>query len=170
MVRFGISGPAGKISAALAAIMMALLASVAPALADLRICNQTLNLYNVAMGSYSGPHCDQNDPQLHSACQFETQGWWNLPANGCISLIKKSLELRYYYVFALDVYGNDALTGERPLCVNVTKGFDIRTPYDDTQANTPECWQRGYQEVKFKEIDVGGASDWTVFINQGGGG
>ncbi len=144
-----------------------LLVLALPAHAELRVCNQTLNLYNVAVGYFAGEHCQPTDPLYPSACHLETEGWWNLPANGCVTPLKQPLDQTYYYVFALDIYGADAITGDTPLCVNVTRRFNIQTPFDERQQ--PRCWQRGYQQVKFKEIDAGGASDWTVFVNQGGG-
>ena len=140
-------------------------AGALPAHAELRICNQTLDLYNVAVGFFTCAQCQQNDP---AACRLETEGWWNLAASSCLTLVKLPLDQRYYYVFALDIYGNDAIAGNDPMCVNVGKGFTIQTPFDERTA--PRCWQRGYQQVKFREIDVKGKEDWTVFINPGGGG
>jgi len=163
MVRNGISGAVRMLLASLAGLVSGSLS----AHAELRVCNQTLNLYNVSVGYFAGEHCEQSDPLFPSACRLQTEGWWNLPANGCITPLKQPLGQRYYYVFALDIYGSDALTGETPLCVNVTRRFTIDVPYDEL--TSPRCWQRGYQQVKFREIDVGKASDWTVFVNQGGG-
>ena len=163
MLRFRFSGAGTRLAACLAAWTALPLS----ANAELRVCNQTLNLYNVAVGYFQGVHCHPTDPLLRSACRLQTRGWWNLPANGCVTPVKEPLDQTYYYVFALDIYGNDAITGTTPLCVNVTKGFGIEVPYLDVEQNTPRCWQRGYQQVKFKEIDAGGAADWTVFVNQG---
>jgi len=138
-----------------------------PALAELRVCNQTLNLYNVALGYFEGAGCFAN-PVDESACHMQTEGWWNLPASGCVSLIKFDLESTYYYVFATDIYGEDAVTGETGLCVKLNAKFEIRTPLQDVTAKAPGCWQKGYQQVKFKEIDTHSAKNWTVFLNQDG--
>ncbi len=133
----------------------AVLAGAAPAQAELKVCNQTLNLYNVAVGYFSGS-------------KFYTEGWWTLPANACVSPIKDELNNRFYYFFAMDLYGNDATEGDRPYCANVNKSFRIPTPVSDLER--PACWLRGFQQVKFKEIDTGaGAKSWTVFVTQGGG-
>jgi len=127
-----------------------------PARAELKVCNQTLNLYNIAVGYFSGD-------------QFYTEGWWTLPANACAQPIKGDLDNRFYYFFAMDIYGNDATSGDRPFCVNVGKAFRIPTAISDL--DHPDCWVRGYQQVKFQEIDTGGnATSWTVFVTQGGGG
>lgn len=155
-------GPRGVIAASLALGLVWVL----PAHAELRACNQTLGLYNVAVGYFTGEHCQPGDPLLDS-CHLVTEGWWNLAANSCVTLIKEPLDQGFYYVFALDIYGNDAVTGDTPLCVNTGRRFTIQTLFVERQH--PRCWQRGYQQVKFREIDVKGKEDWTVFVQQGGG-
>ena len=149
-------------TALLAAVWLG--AQVKVASAELRICNQTLNLYNVSVGYFTGSGChDPNDPD-RSRCYMQTEGWWNLPANGCTTLIKWELDNPFYYVFATDIYGEDAVSGETELCVNLNRKFEIQIPFSDTAAKTPGCWQKGHQQVKFKEIDTGGTTDWTVFV------
>ena len=167
-MRSAISGQLLGLVGHLGGGLAACLAMTLQARAELRICNQTLDLYNVAVGYFTGQHCQPNDPLYPAACRLETEGWWNLPASSCLTLVKPPLDQRYYYVFALDIYGNDAITGNDPMCVNVGKRFSIQTPFDERRA--PRCWQRGYQQVNFREIDAGGKPDWTVFVNPGGGG
>ena len=145
------------------------LGTAPPAYAELRICNQTLNLYNVAVGYFTGAGCHQS-PTDEATCHMQTEGWWNLPASGCVPLIKYELEDSFYYVFATDIYGDDAVTGETELCVKLNHKFEIKTTFAEISAKTPGCWQKGYQQVKFKEIDTHNAKDWTVFVGQGTGG
>jgi uncharacterized membrane protein len=124
--------------------------------AELKVCNQTLSLYNIAVGYFSGE-------------RFYTEGWWTLPANACVRPIKGDLDNQFYYFFAMDLYGNDATKGDKPFCANVNKSFRVPTPIADL--DRPACWVRGYQQVNFQEIDTGGnATSWTVFVTQGGGG
>ena len=124
--------------------------------ADLKVCNQTLSFYNIAVGYFSGE-------------RFYTEGWWTLAANACVRPIKGDLDNRYYYFFAMDIYGNDATKGDKPFCVKDDKSFRVPTPITDLAH--PACWVRGYQQVNFQEIDTGGnATSWTVFVTQGGAG
>jgi uncharacterized membrane protein len=135
------------------------------ALAELKVCNQTLNLYNVAIGYFDGAGCFAN-PIDEASCHMKTEGWWNLPANGCVSPYKFDLETKFYYVFASDIYGEDAVTGETELCVKLNAKFEIQTPLPDIIAKAPGCWQKGFQQVKFKEIDTHNGKNWTVFLGQ----
>ena len=118
----------------------------APAVAEFKVCNQTLNLYNVAIGT-------------EKSGDFQTEGWWTLSANACVSPIKEMLASRYVYVFATNIYGDDALTGEASMCISPDKQFVI-------QGRT-NCWVRGFQEARFKEVDTHTADVWTVFIREG---
>src|SRR4051812_16727498 len=61
------------------------------AAAELKVCNQTLNLYNVAIGT------------VGEGGSFTTEGWWTLSANDCVSPIKDKLTSRYVYVFATSI-------------------------------------------------------------------
>lgn len=123
-----------------------------PALAEFKICNQTVAVYNVAIGAEK----DQ---------KFSTEGWWILPANSCISPIKEDLDVlrvRYIYVYATAVTGESAFIGNSDMCVD-TKRFKI-----EKIPNEPwNCWVRGFEFAKFKEIDTGTAKSWTVFIRDG---
>lgn len=132
--------------------MAGLLFMATSAHAEFKACNQTLNLYNIAIG-YEANHV------------FQTEGWWTLPANGCVSVIKDDLALlkiRYVYVHALSVLGEDALSGEWDMCIGSHR-FQI----PKIQGEPWNCWARGYQQAKFKEIDTGNAKDWTIFIRDG---
>jgi uncharacterized membrane protein len=157
-----------RIAARIAAVC-AFMVAAPTARAELRICNQTLNLYNVAVGYFTGAGCHKT-PVDEATCRMQTEGWWNLPASGCVPLIKYELEETFYYIFATDIYGDDAVTGDTELCVKLNRKFEIQIPFAETSAKAPGCWQKGYQQVKFKEIDTHNAKDWTVFVGQGTGG
>ena len=48
-----------------------LFAAADPAFAEFKVCNQSVGVYNVAVGAER----DQ---------RFSTEGWWVMPANSCI--------------------------------------------------------------------------------------
>jgi uncharacterized membrane protein len=113
--------------------------------AEFRVCNQTLNLFNIAIGRPVG-----ND-------LFETEGWWTLAANSCTSPIKEPLESSYVYLYGTDIYGEPAITGSTDMCV-ADKQFTIPDQKD--------CWVRGYRQARFLEVDTKNAPSWTVFIRE----
>lgn len=118
--------------------------------AELKICNQTLNLYNLAIAR----------PSLIIKGDWQTEGWWTVTANSCITPISESLTEVFIYLYATDIYGNPAISGASSLtdwCVKSVK-FLI-----DGQEN---CWKRGYMKARFSEIDTKGNDSWTVFIQQ----
>lgn len=117
--------------------------------AAFKVCNQSVTLYNVAIGAEIGG-------------KFATEGWWLLPANSCVTPIKENLDelrLRYVYVYASNAAGDSAFEGEWDMCVD-TRRFRI----ERVQGQPWDCWVRGLVEAKFKEIDTGSTGSWTVFI------
>lgn len=119
--------------------------AAAPAAAEFRVCNQTLNLFNIAVGRPI-----PND-------LFETEGWWTLAANSCTTLIKEPLESSFFYIYGTDIYGEPAIVGSTDMCVGA-KRFVIRDRKD--------CWVRGFRQVPFLEVDTKNAASWTVFIRE----
>ncbi|MGQ0484962.1 MAG: DUF1036 domain-containing protein [Hyphomicrobiales bacterium] len=128
----------------LAAIVLA--ADTGTSLAQLRVCNQTHDLYNLSIG-----HDD--------AGKFETEGWWAIPANSCLSPIKRPLQSRYIYLYAANIYGESVLSGNSTMCVGRGKFTIRRNP-----GQPWNCWLRGYKEAHFVEIDTGNSTEWTTFI------
>jgi uncharacterized membrane protein len=117
--------------------------------AAFKVCNQSVTLYNVAIGA------EIDD-------KFTTEGWWTLPASTCVTPIKEDLDvlkLRYVYIYATTATGDSAFEGNWDMCVD-TKRFKIEKVQDQPW----DCWVRGFVQAKFKEIDTGNASSWTVFI------
>ena len=83
-----------------------MLASAQDARADFRVCNGTQSLVGGAIG-------------YRTAEGWVTEGWWQIPANSCATLIEGPLQSRYYYLYAEDAGGGGAssvvdLTGETP--------------------------------------------------------
>jgi uncharacterized membrane protein len=124
-----------------------------PAHAEFRVCNQSLNLFNIAVG-------------LPQQGVFKIEGWWTVPANSCVTPIKEDLEAKYIYLHALSVTGEDLLQGERGMCIKPGKFTYVHAGGDSW-----DCWAKGYQLAKFAEIDTGDrAKSWTVFVKPPTGG
>lgn len=121
----------------------AALLSVAPARANLRVCNNTHMLVNFAIGYNAGE-------------RFVTEGWWTMTPGSCSIPWRGALPGRFTYLYATDIDGVDVLAGKVSMCVDRVK-FKIYGVND--------CWRRGLQAVNFVEIDAGASPDWTTFLN-----
>lgn len=115
---------------------------ITPATAQFSVCNQTLDVLNVAIGSFGRD-------------SFKTSGWWTIGPNQCADVIGSVLQARYYYVFAQDVFGREVLSGSTPMCI-APERFDI--------SNETDCLVRGYIEARFQEVDTLGSERWTLFV------
>lgn len=125
---------------------------VAPAAADLRLCNKTDSHVSVAIG-----YKDNRG--------WATEGWWNLDGNSCETLLAGTLISRFYYIYALDVDNGGEWGGKAYMCTR-DKMFTIR--------GIEDCVARGYERTGFFEIDTGEQASWTVQLTeptqQGNGG
>jgi uncharacterized membrane protein len=110
--------------------------------ADLRVCNKTRVLVNLAVGANAGE-------------DFATEGWWTVTPGSCATPIRGPLTGRYVYLYAIDINAVDLLAGKVSMCVETSK-FRI--------VGIGDCWRRGLQAVNFAEIDTGEAADWTTFL------
>ncbi len=128
------------------AVCAGLLAAVAtvmtprPAAADLRLCNRTGVDVGVAIG-------------YNSRAGWMSEGWWNLKADACETLISGALDSRYYYIYAASNDQAMEWTGEAQLCTS-RKEFAIK--------GTEDCLVRGYDRHGFFEVDTGEQQSWTV--------
>jgi len=136
------SGVNGLGAAALVAI--ALVASAAPAAADFRLCNNTASRVGVAVG-----YKDANG--------WTTEGWWNLPARTCETVLKGNLVARFYYVYAIDYDHGGEWMGQAFMCTR-DKEFTIR--------GIGDCLARGYDRTGFFEVDTGEQRAWTVQLTE----
>lgn len=118
------------------------LAEAGIAAAGFQVCNQTLDVVNVAIGSQRGE-------------VFRTEGWWTIGSNQCANVIQNDLQYRYIFVYATDVFGQELLDGTEPMCVAAEK-FTID--------GTEECWMRSYRQAKFLEVDTHDQANWTLFL------
>ncbi len=128
-------------SLALAACLATGLGVVAgPAEADLRMCNMTTSRVGIALG--------YRDVQ-----GWLTEGWWNLNARGCETLLKGPLAARFYYVYALDYDRGGDWSGRSFMCTR-DREFTIR--------GVEDCLARGFDRNGFFEIDTGEQKTWTI--------
>lgn len=139
-------------SLTLAFALFGLVGFAGSARSEFKVCNQTIGLYNVAIGA----EIDR---------RFHTEGWWALPANSCVIPIKEDLDelkLRYVYLHVESVTGESAFDGNWDMCVD-NKRFKI----ERVSGEPWNCWVRGFIQTKFLEIDTGEAKSWTVFVRPG---
>lgn len=118
---------------------------VTPAAAAFTVCNQTLDIANVAVGEAVGE-------------QIETRGWWVVAPNRCASVVQGDIKSRFIYVHAQDVRGKILNEGEHKFCL-LPRQFRI--------SGTGDCWSRGFGVGPFKEVDTREAKDWTLFLREG---
>lgn len=110
------------------------------ALADFRLCNNTGSRVGVAIG-----YKDKDG--------WVTEGWWNISARSCETLLQGPLVARYYYIYAVDYDRGGEWSGQAFMCSR-EKEFTIR--------GTDNCLARGYDRTGFFEVDTGEQRSWTV--------
>ncbi len=119
------------------------LTSPGSARADFRVCNGTQNLVGVAIG-------------YRATEGWMTEGWWQIPATTCATLIEGELQSRYYYLYAEDAARGGRWTGDVNMCVAENE-FKIEGVQD--------CFARGFQRMGFKEYDTGRQGSWMVQLS-----
>jgi uncharacterized membrane protein len=130
------------VGVALLTAMMAF--QTAPAAADFRLCNNTGSRVGISLGY------KENDG-------WTTEGWWNLSARTCETLLRGSLVARFYYIYAVDYDRGGEWSGQAFMCTR-DKEFTIR--------GTDDCLARGYDRVGFFEVDTGEQPSWTVQLTE----
>lgn len=110
------------------------------AAADLKLCNSTAGRVGVALG-------------YQDANGWATEGWWNIAAQSCETVLKGGVPSRFLYVYAIDYDRGGEWGGEKFMCTN-DKAFRI--------ADARDCQQRGHKRTGFFEVDTGSAKDWTI--------
>lgn len=132
--------------AALVFILGGAFSAVAPAHADLRVCNQTGDPVSIALG-YRAPR------------GWQSEGWWVAAPSQCATVYQGKLDSRFYYLFAADDIGGGAWDGSVYMCTR-----------DDsfTIFGVEDCLARGYERTGFFEIDTQNKSDWTLQLTDPG--
>src|SRR5579872_1697159 len=122
------------------ALAAAVLAAADPAAADFRLCNNTGSRVGVALG-------------YKDAEGWTTEGWWNVSARNCETLLRGALVARYYYIYAVDYDRGGEWSGHAFMCSR-DKEFTIR--------GADNCLARGFDRTGFFEVDTGQQRSWTV--------
>jgi uncharacterized membrane protein len=115
-----------------------------PAAADFRLCNNTTSRVGIAV-AYK-----ENEG-------WTTEGWWNLSARSCETLLQGALVARYYYIYAVDYDRGGEWSGQAFMCTR-DKEFTIR--------GTDDCLARGYDKTGFFEVDTAEQPSWTVQLTE----
>jgi uncharacterized membrane protein len=117
-----------------------LIAAARPAKADFRLCNNTGSRVGVSLG-------------YKDAEGWTTEGWWNVSARSCETLLRGALVARYYYIYAVDYDRGGEWSGHAFMCSR-EKEFTIR--------GTENCLARGYDRTGYFEVDTVEQRSWTV--------
>src|SRR4051812_43286221 len=125
-------------------IGMVLGAVAGPAAADFRLCNNTSSRVGVALG-------------YKDAEGWTTEGWWNLAARSCETLLRGGLVARFYYVYAVDYDRGGEWSGKAFMCTR-DKEFTIR--------GIEDCLARGFDRTGFFEVDTAEQRSWTVQLTE----
>lgn len=151
IVRLVLSARAGRMRAvspwALALVVGLLALRPDEAAADFRLCNNTGSRVGIAIGYKDGDG-------------WTTEGWWNLAARSCDTLLKGALVSRFYYVYAIDYDRGGEWAGKAFMCTR-DKEFTIR--------GIDDCLARGYDRTGFFEVDTGEQRSWTVQLTESAG-
>jgi uncharacterized membrane protein len=120
------------------------LLQASPAAADFRLCNNTGSRVGIALGY------KENEG-------WATEGWWNLSARSCETLLRGPLVARFYYIYAVDYDRGGEWSGQAFMCTR-DKEFTIR--------GTDDCLARGFDRAGFFEVDTGEQPSWTVQLTE----
>src|SRR5215470_12463977 len=137
------AGPARSLCGVLT-FMLALMATRAAA--DFRICNITKSRVGIALGYKDGEG-------------WATEGWWNLTAGSCETVLRGDLAARFYYIYAVDYDRGGEWSGQAFMCTR-EKEFTIH--------GTGDCLARGFDRTGFFEVDTGEQQAWTVQLTEAG--
>jgi uncharacterized membrane protein len=128
----------------LAAAACGLFGFTQPAAADFRLCNNTGSRVGIAIG-------------YKDSDGWTTEGWWNLPARSCETLLRGTLVARFYYIYAVDYERGGEWSGQAFMCTR-DKEFTIR--------GIGDCLARGYERTGFFEVDTSEQRSWTVQLTE----
>src|SRR5262245_55878517 len=71
--------------------------------ADFRLCNNTTSRVGIALG-------------YKESEGWTTEGWWNLSARSCETLLRGALVARFYYIYAVDYDRGGEWSGQAFMC------------------------------------------------------
>jgi len=120
------------------------IAPMAPALADLRVCNQIGKPISIAFG-------------YRTAQGWQSEGWWVTAPDSCVTVFQGDLDARFYYLFAADDISGGTWDGSVFMCTR-DETFTI--------FGVEDCLARGYERTGFFEIDTKSQTDWTLQLTE----
>ena len=126
-------------------MLMALIASAAPARADLRVCNESSNPVSIALG-------------YRAERGWQSEGWWVANPSQCAIVFQGDLNSRFYYLYVADDIGGGAWDGDNFMCTR-DETFTI--------FGVEDCLARGYERTGFFEVDTQRKSNWTLQLIDG---
>ena len=112
--------------------------------ADLKVCNDTLNLSGVAVG-------------YHENNVWTSSGWWHIPSGECSAVIPGDLEHKDYYLFAEDRATSEIWSGETFLCTSNIE-FSI--------TGNEDCYARGFEKSGFFKVSTNQNINWQVRLQE----
>ena len=115
-----------------------------PALANLRVCNQTSKTVSIALG-------------YRAKQGWQSEGWWVAAPSACTSVFKGDLSSRFYYLFAADDLSGGTWEGKVFMCTQ-DQTFTI--------LGVEDCLARGYERTGFFEVDTKNRNDWTLQLTE----
>jgi len=121
--------------------------TIAPAHADLRVCNETGNQVSVALG-------------YRAERGWQSEGWWVASPDNCATVYRGDLNARYFYLYVADDIGGGAWDGQVYMCTR-DESFTI--------FGVEDCLARGYERTGFFEVDTQNRTDWTLQLTEPGG-
>ncbi|RUT34608.1 DUF1036 domain-containing protein [Arsenicitalea aurantiaca] len=121
-----------------------LFAGATPAMADLRVCNETPNPVSIALG-------------YRAERGWQSEGWWVAPPTQCATVFQGDLNSRFFYLFVADDIGGGAWDGSVFMCTR-DETFTI--------FGVEDCLARGYERTGFFEVDTQNRTDWTLQLTE----
>jgi uncharacterized membrane protein len=116
-----------------------------PAMAELRVCNQSTNQVSIALG-------------YRAEKGWQSEGWWVAPPQKCAVVYQGDLHSRFFYLYVADDIGGGAWDGTNFMCTR-DEAFTI--------FGVGDCLARGYERTGFFEVDTKGLADWTLRLTDG---
>jgi uncharacterized membrane protein len=138
--------PGLRLALAGALVAGAMALGTQPAAADFRLCNNTGSRVGIAVGY------KENEG-------WTTEGWWNLSARSCETVMRGTLVARFYYIYAVDYDRGGEWSGQAFMCTR-DKEYTIK--------GTEDCLARGFDRTGFFEVDTGEQPSWTVQLTESG--
>ncbi|KCZ84212.1 hypothetical protein HAD_00995 [Hyphomonas adhaerens MHS-3] len=133
--------------AAMAAVTLLSLPSLVamPAMADLKVCNNSPKKVSVAVGYWKNS-------------SWHTAGWYNAAPHTCVVPVGGSLTSDNYYVYA-EGYSDKSLvwSGDTSMCVDPVNVFDIK--------GYKGCSSAGFKTRKYFKVSTGSYTNYTYNLN-----